>query len=159
MDKLTHNMITSFLDVEQCSGFSKQSFTYLELSLLAIASKHPLLLIRLLPLIPAMLGEKVFSFNYEVFKSLNLLTIFRVLLNMITQLQPFIWNKNSQGLQEIMDLFLGVFLAYRYVSSQKEPNKELLPLLRHFMEFLNDWIRADSESANNWIKINRDNFK
>ena len=153
VDKISHNLITSFMFAEpNCAFIDPQLFRSWELSLLKIASKHPLLLIRQLPMIPALLSGKVNLLNYEAFKSLNLLNIFHKFLDILRLLRPFIWNHYTRGVIEILDLYMDFFMAYYHLPRQNDANDEILPLLQKFIFLLDDWLKHDSDAANNWIK-------
>ena len=156
MDKITHNLITSFMFVETNGPpISPQLFRAWELSILKIASKHPLLFIRQLSMIPALLSGKVNLLNYEAFKALNLLNIFHKFLNILRLLRPYLWDKQTRGVMQILDLYIDFFMAYYHLPRHKQPNEELVPLLQKFIALLDDWLKHDSDSANYWIKTKK----
>lgn len=159
MDKITHNMITSLMDVGQIGSLSKQTFTFLELSLLKIASKHPLLLIRVLPLVPAMLAGKAYSSSYGLFKNHNVPSILRLIISLLNQLRPYIWDRNIRILDELLTMFLRIFANFCQLPNQSEGNKEILPLIWLLSDFYIDWANFDDEYANNWYKNNRSYIK
>ena len=150
-DSVTHNLLTAFTAIESTPTRSQN--TYLndcELSLLKMASKHPILFLRQLPMIPALLKGKLSSVTYDVFKSRNYLLTFRRILNILRLLKPYLWNKHVKGLNELLSAYIQLFNAYCRYSG-----KELLPLLSQFLFLIDDWIKFDAESAKAWIKTNR----
>ena len=150
-DRVTHNLLTAFTAIE--TPPTRSQHTYLndcELSLLKLASKHPILFLRQLPLIPALLKGKISSVKYVTFKSRNHLSTFKRILNILRLLKPYLWNKHVKGLNELLSSYVELFIAYcRYAG------KEILPLLSQFLFLIDDWIKFDAETANAWIKINR----
>jgi len=159
VDKITHNLLTSFTFVEPNTPLiNAQLFRSWELSILKIASKHPLLFIRQLPMIPALMSGKVNLLNYDVFKSLNLLSIFHKFLKILLLLRPFLWDKHTKGIVDILDLYMDFFIAYYILPQQKVPNEDIAPLLHIFISILDDWLKHDTEAANNWIKHQKQNL-
>ena len=152
MDKITHNLITSFMYVDGPHIVNEEQMRIWELAILKIASRHPLLLIRQLTMIPALLGGKVSLLNYEAFKSQNLLKIFFKFLNILRLLRPHLWAKQSRGVMQILDLYMDFFLTYHYMPRHHRSNEELLPMLHIFIDLLDDWLKHDSDQANYWIK-------
>lgn len=158
MDKMTHNLITSFVFAEPNISTNPQLFRWWELAILKIAANHPLLFIRQLPMIPSLLSGKVNLLNYEVFKSLNLFNIFSKFINILRLLCPYLWDKNTKGLVPILDLYTDFFMSYYHLPRQRGVNDELSPILRKFLLLLDDWLKHDSDSANNWIKNHKHIF-
>lgn len=151
IDKVTHNLISSFTFVDG-SSLNEEQIRFWELAILKVASQHPLLLIRQLPMIPALLGGKVSLLNYEAFRSLGLVKIFYKFLNILRLLRPHLWTKQSRGVMQILDLYMDFFMAYYYIPRHKRPNEEIVPLLQLFIDLLDDWLKHDSDAANIWIK-------
>ncbi|CAG2119695.1 unnamed protein product, partial [Medioppia subpectinata] len=151
IDSMTHNLLTAFTSIE--SSPTRQQAGYLndcELSMLKLASKHPVLFLRQLPMIPALLRGKLCSVTYDVFKSRNYLSTFKRLLNILRLLKPFLWNKQVKGLNELLSTYIRLFHDYcRY------GGRELLPMLSQFLFLVDDWLKSDTESAKAWIKANR----
>lgn len=150
-DRVTHNLLTAFTAIETLP--TRSQTTYIndcELSLLKLASKHPILFLRQLPMIPALLKSKINCVSYEAFKTRNHLSTFRRILNMLRLLKPYLWNKHINGLNELLTTYVQLFTAYC-----RNAGKEILPLLSQFLFLIDDWIKFDAESANAWVKTNR----
>ncbi|KAH9517140.1 Integrator complex subunit 1 [Dermatophagoides farinae] len=162
MDKITHNLITSFMYVETngstLSISSPQQFIYWGDALLKIASEHPLLFLRQLPMIPAMLRGKVNVVHYDIFKSLNILKIFTKLLNILNLLRPWLWNHNVNGVEQLLNLYMDMFLSYYQLPRQQDSNHELQPLILQFLHLLDDWNKNDSESCSHWIQLHKNDL-
>ncbi|XP_054167329.1 integrator complex subunit 1-like [Oppia nitens] len=150
IDSMTHNLLTAFTSID--TNPNRQQSGYLndcELSMLKLASKHPILFLRQLPMIPALLRGKS-SVTYDVFRSRNYLLTFKKILNILRLLKPHLWNKHVKGLNELLSLYIQLFVDFH-----RNPGKELLPLISQFLYLIDDWIKFDSESAKSWIKLNR----
>ncbi|KAH9422901.1 Integrator complex subunit 1 [Dermatophagoides pteronyssinus] len=159
MDKITHNLITSFMYVETNGPqVAAQQFIYWSDALLKIASEHPLLFIRQLPMIPAMLRGKVNVVHYDIFKSLNLLKIFSKLLNILNLLRPWLWNRNVRDVKYLLDLYMDMFISYYQLPRQQESNHELQSLIVQFLHLIDDWNKHDSELSSHWIQMHRNDF-
>ncbi|OTF81563.1 hypothetical protein BLA29_005567 [Euroglyphus maynei] len=158
MDKITHNLITSFMYVETNGpSVSSQQFLYWSDALLKIASEHPLLFIRQLPMIPAILRSKV-NIHYDIFKSLNLLKIFTKLLNILNLLRPWLWNRNVKDVKHLLDLYMDMFISYYQLPRQQDSNHELQSMIVQFLHLIDDWNKHDSELSSHWIQMHRNDF-
>ncbi len=154
IDSVTHNLLTAFTSIETTPTRNQSSYLNdCELSMLKLASKHPILFLRQLPMIPSLLRGKINLVNYDVFKSRNYLLTFKRILNILRLLKPYLWNKNVKGLHELLSSYLQLFSAYYRIAG-----KDILPLLSQFLFLIDDWIKFDAESAKVWIKSNRNQF-
>lgn len=154
-DKILLNLVTSFCYPEPLTSYdSVRQFDYYEYALLNFAVKHPYLLLRYLSTISTILQSKVGVLNFDDFKKLNLFNIFQSLLNILNNLIPHIW-KNSDGLIDLLNLYMKIFHSYKIGAFV---NYELLPMLVEFFLFIKQWYCTDDKIAAKWFKENEKLF-
>ncbi|KAF7489692.1 Integrator complex subunit 1 [Sarcoptes scabiei] len=152
LDKTIHNLLTSFLHKK---SISSPNFRFWEYFLSKITIDHPILFLRQLPMIAELLSSKIIHRNYEIFKNHNLPRIYDTLLKILHLSKPFVWNKNVQGFESILQIYIETFWMYCRIPRQKEPNIELSPTIVQFLRMIDDWRKYDSDRSMQWIGRNK----
>uniref|UniRef100_A0A8D8YUP5 Integrator complex subunit 1 n=3 Tax=Cacopsylla melanoneura TaxID=428564 RepID=A0A8D8YUP5_9HEMI len=148
LDKMSHTIITGLTCVELPRTKNHQ----LESALRKLASKHPILVLRQLPLIAnSLLGIVYLESN--VLRNRNYLNLFQQILRLLQLFEPHIFNKvYKESLQYIIDTYTQLFLQHGYM-------QEVSAMLPKFISFIQNYVSNDAETVNIYIQDNLDKLQ
>uniref|UniRef100_A0A672MLC9 Integrator complex subunit 1 n=1 Tax=Sinocyclocheilus grahami TaxID=75366 RepID=A0A672MLC9_SINGR len=138
LDVLVHRLLTLLAD----TGDSKSAENHASDPSLAcrkLAVSHPVLLLRHLPMIAALLHGRI-HLNLREIRQQNHLTFFSDVLVVLELLQPLIFHSDHQrALQDCLLSFIKVLQNFKRSSR--------MPILNKFVQFIQKYITHDAASA------------
>ncbi|KAM4697768.1 integrator complex subunit 1 [Rhinophrynus dorsalis] len=147
MDALIHRFITLLADSSDCKE-SRMSDANMACRKLAVA--HPLLLLRHLPMIAALLHGRA-HLNFHEFRQQNHLTFFTHVLGILELLQPQVFHSEHQeALWDCLLSFIQVLQNYRKYSRQ------LGSFISKFVQFIHKYITCDAQAAVSFLQKHSD---
>uniref|UniRef100_A0A0A9YXU5 Integrator complex subunit 1 n=1 Tax=Lygus hesperus TaxID=30085 RepID=A0A0A9YXU5_LYGHE len=146
VDVMTHTLITALSARQNSKDWNKRA-QELELSLRKMASTHPLLILRQLPLVASVLRGRV-DLDWTVFKFRSHLHLFQEVSGLLDMLQPTIFkNQYSVPLQKILDVYIELFQNYGREGGQTVGN-----LMTQFAVFTQGYIHHNSRQAQLYLE-------
>ncbi|XP_030646165.1 integrator complex subunit 1 [Chanos chanos] len=147
LDVLVHRLITLMGDNgESKSAESRVSDASLACRKLAVS--HPVLLLRHLPMIAALLHGRI-HLNLQEFRQQSHLTFFSDVLTILELLQPLVFHSDHQRvLQDCLLSFIKVLQNIRRLSR--------LPIISKFVQFIQKYITHDAAAAVPYLQKHSD---
>ncbi|KAG8433017.1 hypothetical protein GDO86_017329 [Hymenochirus boettgeri] len=147
MDALIHRFITLLADTSDCK---ESRMTDASMACRKLAVAHPLLLLRHLPMIAALLHGRV-HLNFQEFRQQNHLTFFTHVLGILELLQPQVFHSEHQeALWDCLLSFIKVLQNYRKFS------RTLAGFISKFVHFIHKYITCDVQTAVTFLQKNSD---
>ncbi|XP_063286495.1 integrator complex subunit 1 [Pelobates fuscus] len=147
MDGLIHRFITLLADTSECKE-SRMSDANMACRKLSVA--HPVLLLRHLPMIAALLHGRV-HLNFHEFRQQNHLTFFAHILGILELLQPQIFHSEHQeALWDCLLSFIKLLQNYRKYSRQ------LAGFISKFVQFIHKYITCAAQTAVSFLQKHAD---
>ncbi|XP_073492849.1 integrator complex subunit 1 isoform X2 [Aquarana catesbeiana] len=147
MDGLIHRFITLLAETNDVKD-SRMSEANLACRKLAVA--HPILLLRHLPMIAALLHGRV-HLNFHEFRQQNHLTFFTHVLGILELLQPQVFHSEHQeALWDCLLSFIKLLQNYRKYSRQ------LASFISKFVQFIHKYITCDAQAAVSFLQKHSD---
>ncbi|CAL1270879.1 unnamed protein product [Larinioides sclopetarius] len=144
LDIISHTLLLSLARTDA----SKQCLTKMvriEFICKKMASTHPILLLRQLPMMISLLRGRV-HLEYPLFRQQNHVALFSCYLSIIELLPPFLFKSEyNSNLNDILSLYMEVFQTY---GSQKE----IIHLLNRFFGFLILYLSSKPPQARQFIQ-------
>ncbi|KAG8191071.1 hypothetical protein JTE90_008385 [Oedothorax gibbosus] len=144
LDIISHTLLLALARTDsskQCLG----KMVRIEFICKKMASNHPLLLLRQLPMMTSLLRGRV-HLDYHQFRQQNHVTLFSCYLSIIELLPPLLFKAEyCADLNNILSLYMDVFQAYG-------SPKEIAHLLSRFFAFLLLYLTARPSSARLFIQ-------
>ncbi|XP_051995791.1 integrator complex subunit 1 [Xyrauchen texanus] len=138
LDVLVHRLISLLADTGD-SKTAENRVSDANLACRKLAVSHPVLLLRHLPMIAAVLHGRI-HLNLQEFRQQNHLTFFSDVLAILELLQPLVFHSDHQrALQDCMLSFIKVLKNFRRSSRMLIINK--------FVQFIQKYITHDAASA------------
>ncbi|XP_007939442.1 integrator complex subunit 1 [Orycteropus afer afer] len=140
LDGLTHRFITLLADTSDSrSSESRVADANMVCRKLAVA--HPILLLRHLPMLAALLHGRT-HLNFQEFRQQNHLTFFLHVLGVLELLQPRVFRSEHQGaLWDCLLSFVRLLLNYR------KSSRHLAPFISKFVQLLHKYITCNAPAA------------
>ncbi|ESO87352.1 hypothetical protein LOTGIDRAFT_107278 [Lottia gigantea] len=139
LDVISHRLITALGEAK--AGKMAESKMYdANIACRKLASEHPLLILRLLPMIAALLQGRT-ALNFTEFRNQNYLLLFSHVLGILDILQPHIFNCQISALQLIYDAY------FNLIDKHGKDNRQLGGLIVKFISFLQHFVSFDSSKA------------
>nr|XP_015215216.1 PREDICTED: integrator complex subunit 1 isoform X1 [Lepisosteus oculatus]XP_015215217.1 PREDICTED: integrator complex subunit 1 isoform X1 [Lepisosteus oculatus]XP_015215218.1 PREDICTED: integrator complex subunit 1 isoform X1 [Lepisosteus oculatus] len=140
LDVLVHRLITLLADTgESKSAESRMSDANMACRKLAVA--HPVLLLRHLPMIAALLHGRI-HLKFQEFRQQNHLTFFTHVLSILELLQPLVFHSEHQrALQDSLLTFTQVLQNFR------KSSRQLSTFISKFVQFIQKYITHDASAA------------
>uniref|UniRef100_A0A8C4SH98 Integrator complex subunit 1 n=1 Tax=Erpetoichthys calabaricus TaxID=27687 RepID=A0A8C4SH98_ERPCA len=137
LDVLVHRLFTLLADTgDSKSAENRMSDANMACRKLAVA--HPVLLLRHLPMVAALLHGRV-HLNFQEFKQQNHLAFFTHVLAILELLQPVVFHTEHQGaLQDCLLSFMQVLQNFRKCS------RLLATFISKFVQFIHKYITQDA---------------
>ncbi|XP_021917589.1 integrator complex subunit 1 [Zootermopsis nevadensis] len=144
LDGMSHTLFTALTATSQNKDWTRRSQEY-ELLARKMASVHPVLVLRQLPMLAASLRGRV-HLDFSVFRSRNHLNLFQQVVGILELLQPHIFlPAYSEGLE---DTFHSYFALFKYHGHMKD----LTSLLNRFISLLQGFISYDAQRALKYLQ-------
>lgn len=152
LDVISHTLLTS-LAAADSSKHSYERMSDLDLICRKIASTHPILLLRQLPMLTALLRGRV-STEYTASRARNHIVFFTCILGLLELLSPYIFKQQyNKSLDEIFKSYLEFFQIHAPY------NRDLVPLLNRFLFFLKQYFIVCSQNAQKLIQDQKESFQ
>ncbi|XP_042293672.1 integrator complex subunit 1 isoform X1 [Sceloporus undulatus] len=149
LDGLVHRFITLLAD----SSDSKSSGNRLwdaNMACRKLAVAHPILLLRHLPMMAALLHGRV-HLNFQEFRQQNHLTFFIHVLGILELLQSQVFQSEHQGaLWDCLLSFIGLLQSYR------KSSRHLATFISKFVQFIHKYITSNAQAAVSFLQKHSD---
>ncbi|XP_053512969.1 integrator complex subunit 1 isoform X2 [Artibeus jamaicensis] len=140
LDVLIHRFIILLADTSD-SRSSESRVADANMACRKLAVAHPILLLRHLPMIAALLHGRT-HLNFQEFRQQNHLTFFLHVLGVLELLQPQVFQSEHQGaLWDCLLSFIRLLLNYR------KSSRHLAPFLSKFVQFTHTYITRSPAAA------------
>ncbi|XP_066544954.1 integrator complex subunit 1 [Amia ocellicauda] len=140
LDMLVHRLITLLADTgDSRSSENRMSDANMACRKLAVA--HPVLLLRHLPMVAALLHGRI-HLNFQEFRQQNHLALFTHVLAVLELLQPLVFHTEHQmALQDSLLSFIQVLQNFR------KSSRQLSTFISKFVQFIQKYITHDAAAA------------
>ncbi|XP_060583813.1 integrator complex subunit 1-like [Ruditapes philippinarum] len=145
MDLISHRLITGLYQGNR-SKRNDDRMCDVNIACRKLAAEHPVLVLRQLPAIVALLKGKT-QFTFYEFKQRNLHTLYIHILGILELLQPSIFYKEHSTLNSILEEYFSLLTAYSI-----NANKLMAPLIVKLVKMLNDYVNHDSQRASRLLQ-------
>ncbi|XP_069674723.1 integrator complex subunit 1 isoform X2 [Periplaneta americana] len=144
LDGMSHTLFTALTATSQSKDWTRRSQEY-ELLARKMASVHPVLVLRQLPMLAAALRGRV-HLDFVVFRSRNHLNLFQQVIGILELLQPHIFSQEYiQGFEDTLHSYFALFKYHGHM-------KDLLSLLNRFIALLQGFISYDAQRALKYLQ-------
>ncbi|XP_027817035.2 integrator complex subunit 1 isoform X2 [Ovis aries] len=140
LDGLIHRFITLLADTSD-SRASESRVADASMACRKLAVAHPLLLLRHLPMIAALLHGRT-HLNFQEFRQQNHLTFFMHVLGVLELLQPQVFQSEHQG--ALWDCLLSFV---RLLRNYRKSSRHLVPFASKFVRFTHKYISCSPAAA------------
>ncbi|XP_052516865.1 integrator complex subunit 1 [Budorcas taxicolor] len=140
LDGLIHRFITLLADTSD-SRASESRVADASMACRKLAVAHPLLLLRHLPMIAALLHGRT-HLNFQEFRQQNHLTFFMHVLGVLELLQPQVFQSEHQG--ALWDCLLSFV---RLLRNYRKSSRHLVPFASKFLRFTHKYISCSPAAA------------
>ncbi|KAK7806505.1 hypothetical protein U0070_017497 [Myodes glareolus] len=140
LDGLIHRFITLLADTSD-SRSSESRVADANMACRKLAVAHPILLLRHLPMIAALLHGRT-HLNFQEFRQQNHLAFFLHVLGILELLQPRVFQNEHQGaLWDCLRSFVRLLLNYR------KSSRHLAPFISKFVQFIHKYVACSAPAA------------
>lgn len=105
-----------------------------------LAAEHPLLILRQLPLIAALLQGKT-QFSIQEMKTRNYLLLFSYVLGLLELLEPHIFRKEYTALDDVLEAYFSL------IKSHGQEYKNISTIIVTFIQFLHRFVLHEPQRA------------
>uniref|UniRef100_A0A096NSI2 Integrator complex subunit 1 n=1 Tax=Papio anubis TaxID=9555 RepID=A0A096NSI2_PAPAN len=149
LDGLIHRFITLLADTSD-SRASENRGADASMACRKLAVAHPLLLLRHLPMIAALLHGRT-HLNFQEFRQQNHLSCFLHVLGLLELLQPHVFRSEHQGaLWDCLLSFIRLLLNYR------KSSRHLAAFINKFVQFIHKYITYNAAAAVSFLQKHAD---
>ncbi|XP_055118606.1 integrator complex subunit 1 [Symphalangus syndactylus] len=149
LDGLIHRFITLLADTSD-SRASENRGADASMACRKLAVAHPLLLLRHLPMIGALLHGRT-HLNFQEFRQQNHLSCFLHVLGLLELLQPHVFRSEHQGaLWDCLLSFIRLLLNYR------KSSRHLAAFINKFVQFIHKYITYNAPAAISFLQKHAD---
>ncbi|XP_067162748.1 integrator complex subunit 1 isoform X3 [Apteryx mantelli] len=149
LDALVHRFITLLADTSD-SKSSESRVWDANMACRKLAVAHPILLLRHLPMIAALLHGRV-HLNFQEFRQQNHLTFFIHVLGILELLQPQVFqNEHQAALWDCLLSFIRLLLNYR------KSSRHLAAFISKFVQFIHKYITCNAQAAVSFLQKHSD---
>ncbi|KAL4695986.1 hypothetical protein H8957_001745 [Semnopithecus entellus] len=149
LDGLIHRFITLLADTSD-SRASENRGADASMACRKLAVAHPLLLLRHLPMIAALLHGRT-HLNFQEFRQQNHLSCFLHVLGLLELLQPHVFRSEHQGaLWDCLLSFIRLLLNYR------KSSRHLAAFINKFVQFIHKYITYNAPAAVSFLQKHAD---
>ena len=140
VDSLSHTLLSALAATQHGRQWAVQMQDF-ESAARKVASCHPLLMLRNLPLIAASLKGRT-EYDFSFFRARNHMTLYHISLGLMELLQPYIFRSEyNEPLHEALTCYFDMINAY---FGRRE---SILGLIDKFMTFLHDYLEHQPQKA------------
>ncbi|KAK7506750.1 hypothetical protein BaRGS_00002225 [Batillaria attramentaria] len=144
LDTVTHRLIT-VLGKAGPGKASENRMYDANITCRKMAVSHPMLILRQLPLLAAVLGGRT-QLSLGEMRHRNLLLLFTHVLGLLELLQPHIFSRQHSALSSILESFFALFRAHG------RETRQLGSLVSKFMVFLQNFVTHDPQRASTMLQ-------
>ncbi|XP_029802983.1 integrator complex subunit 1 isoform X2 [Suricata suricatta] len=149
LDGLIHRVITLLADTSD-SRSSENRVADANMACRKLAVAHPILLLRHLPMIAALLHGRT-HLNFQEFRQQHHLTFFLHVLGVLELLQPQVFQSEHQGaLWDCLRSFVRLLLSYR------KSSRHLAPFIHKFVHFTHKYVTYNAPAAVSFLQKHAD---
>ncbi|NWX64143.1 INT1 protein, partial [Promerops cafer] len=149
LDALVHRFINLLADTSD-SKSSESRVWDANMACRKLAVAHPILLLRHLPMIAALLHGRV-HLNFQEFRQQNHLTFFIHVLGILELLQPQVFqNEHQVALWDCLLSFIRLLLNYR------KSSRHLAAFISKFVQFIHKYITCNAQAAVSFLQKHSD---
>ncbi|NXI64063.1 INT1 protein, partial [Anseranas semipalmata] len=149
LDALVHRFINLLADTSD-SKSSESRVWDANMACRKLAVAHPILLLRHLPMIAALLHGRV-HLNFQEFRQQNHLTFFIHILGILELLQPQVFqNEHQAALWDCLLSFIRLLLNYR------KSSRHLAAFISKFVQFIQKYITCNAQAAVTFLQKHSD---
>ncbi|XP_037240622.1 integrator complex subunit 1 isoform X1 [Falco biarmicus] len=149
LDALVHRFINLLADTSD-SKSSESRVWDANMACRKLAVAHPILLLRHLPMIAALLHGRV-HLNFQEFRQQNHLTFFIHVLGILELLQPQVFQSEHQvALWDCLLSFIRLLLNYR------KSSRHLAAFISKFVQFIHKYITCNAQAAVSFLQKHSD---
>ncbi|NXQ42521.1 INT1 protein, partial [Catharus fuscescens] len=149
LDALVHRFINLLADTSD-SKSSENRVWDANMACRKLAVAHPILLLRHLPMIAALLHGRV-HLNFQEFRQQNHLTFFIHVLGILELLQPQVFqNEHQAALWDCLLSFIRLLLNYR------KSSRHLAAFISKFVQFIHKYITCNAQAAVSFLQKHSD---
>ncbi|NXN93380.1 INT1 protein, partial [Rhinopomastus cyanomelas] len=149
LDALVHRFINLLADTSD-SKSSESRVWDANMACRKLAVAHPILLLRHLPMIAALLHGRV-HLNFQEFRQQNHLTFFMHVLGILELLQPQVFqNEHQAALWDCLLSFIRLLLNYR------KSSRHLAAFISKFVQFIHKYITCNAQAAVSFLQKHSD---
>lgn len=149
LDGLIHRFITLLADTSD-SRASENRVADANMACRKLAVAHPILLLRHLPMIAALLHGRT-HLNFQEFRQQNHLTFFLHVLGVLGLLQPQVFRSEHQGaLWDCLLSFIRLLLNYR------KSSRHLAPFISKFVQLIHRYLTCNAPAAVSFLQQHAD---
>ncbi|KAL3270065.1 hypothetical protein HHI36_009123 [Cryptolaemus montrouzieri] len=142
VDEISHTLLSALAATPRIKDWNKKS-QELELCARKLASTHPILVLRQLPMLAGSLKGRA-QYDWGVLRSRGHLLLFRQVLGLMKLLEPMIFEQ-TETLCELLDAF---FLLLQYHGHCKE----LSGLVNNLVTFMQNWMLKDIKVVSKYLQ-------
>ncbi len=136
LDCVTHSLLSSLAATQHGRQWAAQMLEF-EAAARALASAHPLLVLRQLPLLASSLKGRT-DFDFSFFRSRNHLTLYSVTLGLLDLLRPHVFAEDhATSLEQALECYFAMLVVYA------DRHSSFSGVLDKFVTFLYDFMDAD----------------
>ncbi|CAB1341759.1 unnamed protein product [Coregonus sp. 'balchen'] len=148
-DVLVHRLVTLLGDTGDTKS-AENRMSDANLACRKLAVSHPVLLLRHLPMIGALLHGRI-HLNFQEFRSQNHLTFFSNVLAILELLQPLVFHSEHQrALQDCLLSFMKI------LQNLRRPRMHPLAVFSKFVQFIQKYITHDAAAAIPYLQKHSD---
>ncbi|XP_023372276.1 integrator complex subunit 1 isoform X1 [Otolemur garnettii] len=145
LDGLIHRVITLLADTND-SRSSENRGADANMACRKLAVAHPILLLRHLPMIAALLHGRT-HLNFQEFRQQNHLTFFLHVLGVLELLQPQVFRgEHQRALWDCLRSFISLLLNYR------KSSRHLAAFISKFVQFIHKYITCNAPAAVSFLQ-------
>ncbi|XP_075851349.1 integrator complex subunit 1 isoform X1 [Microcebus murinus] len=145
LDGLIHRVITFLADTSD-SRSSENRGADANMACRKLAVAHPILLLRHLPMVAALLHGRT-HLNFQEFRQQNHLTFFLHVLGLLELLQPLVFRSEHQrALWDCLRSFVRLLLNYR------KSSRQLAAFISKFVQFIHKYITCNAPAAVSFLQ-------
>ncbi|XP_063090087.1 integrator complex subunit 1 isoform X1 [Cavia porcellus] len=149
LDGLIHRFITLLADTSD-SRSSESRVADANMACRKLAVAHPILLLRHLPMMAALLHGRT-HLNFQEFRQQGHLTFFLHVLGLLGLLQPHVFQSAHQGaLWDCLRSFVRLLLNYR------KSSRHLAPFISKFVQFIHKYLTCSAPAAVSFLQKHAD---
>ncbi|XP_069342753.1 integrator complex subunit 1 isoform X3 [Eulemur rufifrons] len=145
LDGLIHRVITLLADTSD-SRSSENRGADANMACRKLAVAHPILLLRHLPMVAALLHGRT-HLNFQEFRQQNHLTFFLHVLGLLELLQPLVFRgEHQRALWDCLRSFVRLLLNYR------KSSRHLAAFISKFVQFIHKYITCNAPVAVSFLQ-------